>query len=671
MKDKIGELCYKQQKLQRYTYYISCVLAIFTLINVTGSQVLNEIHSNQYREESSEPPRQKLAFLFMIYDKHDLPSYWNQFFKNAPAEKFTILYHVKNEKKDIFTSQMKVPGIRKVPTIPSNWGDMSQVRVAIQLLRYGLEDQQAEKFIFISQSCLPLYDFDTMYEKLMSHEYSMFEFTDLEQSHGGRFSRFEYLLNHHSKDTIFKHSSWSLLKRSHAELLVREEEEIIKDFSTNCPYANCETSIYSPDEGLIGSALAFKGLLHEVMNGLVIHTNWYYGYIQHYSNFTLHDLQIARLRGAVVARKVKEDCEIQKKVREVIFNEISLGQALTSRYYVRPSQFSLKEQSYKSTFDVKTIMPPMIGQNGLPFYNNYYRGRLAILFVVNEYHHAEKVWTRFFKDIPNNFYQVYVIKTKITHGGKDFNFDDAPYQIPIKVIEFNQQLPFNVKSKPNFKTLSAQIQVVQAALQDNENKKFLLLSESCMPVFDFPTIYKTIMSSDSSFIDVSMINEKAQGKHKRYEQLMKVFNVDEIISHPSQIVLNRDHAEAIVQIQDQIAGFWGNFCDIENPETVVIATTLSNLGLLSGVENMCISFYDMHQQENYRKLLQVKREHVIDAKQRCLFLTKVQFLASVHNDAFNHIFGVEYDQTEVTFSSEVKYNNVENIFQKDNEQGEL
>ena len=80
---------------------------------------------------------------------------------------------------------------------------------------------------------------------------------------------------------------------------------------------------------------------------------------------------------------------------------------------------------------------------------------------------------------------------------------------------------------------------------------------------------------------------------------------------------------------NEIAHIWGNFCWLERPENVVIGTTLSKLGLLSGVENMCISYHDNQEQHIHSELGIITKDHVIDAKQRCLFLSDLSYTAPI------------------------------------------
>lgn len=235
---------------------------------------------------------------------------WTTFFENAPADKYSILYHSKFEENDQFPDQMRGLNVRKVPHVDSEWGDMGQVRVQIQLMRYAVADASVRKIIYVSQSCIPLYDFDTLYEKIMGHDFSMFEITPREQRAGGRFPRYDFLLEKFHSDEVVKHSNWIVLIRKHAQYLVENEPDVIGAFEELA-----KENVYSPDESVIGTSLARKGWLHEIANHIVIHANWCSGGIHHFDQFTIFDLQQARLKGAVIARKMYEDVKIDKAVR--------------------------------------------------------------------------------------------------------------------------------------------------------------------------------------------------------------------------------------------------------------------------------------------------------------------------------------------------------------------
>lgn len=48
----------------------------------------------------------------------------------------------------------------------------------------------------------------------------------------------------------------------------------------------------------------------------------------------------------------------------------------------------------------------------------------------------------------------------------------------------------------------AERRLLSNALLDFSNERFILLSESCIPVYNFPTVYEYLTSSDHSFVDV-------------------------------------------------------------------------------------------------------------------------------------------------------------------------
>lgn len=52
-----------------------------------------------------------------------------------------------------------------------------------------------------------------------------------------------------------------------------------------------------------------------------------------------------------------------------------------------------------------------------------------------------------------------------------------------------------------FSMIEAEIRLLANALLDISNERFILLSESCIPLFNFPTIYSYLLNSTTSFIE--------------------------------------------------------------------------------------------------------------------------------------------------------------------------
>eukprot|EP00347_Sterkiella_histriomuscorum_P006952 403350810 len=261
----------------------------------------------------------------MVYDKMLHPDIWNDFFNGISKDQYSIYYHARNE--DSFNLDPSF-NAQRVETVPSNWGDMGQVRVQIQLLRYALQDPQNQKFIYVSQSCIPLYNFTTFYDKIMSHPYTMLEIIPNTLNLGGRYPRMTELLKNYKDEEIIKHSNWIVFIRSHAQIMVDEENSIIKKFE------DVEEPISSPDEGVFGVTLASKGLLSEVWNTVVAHSVWYTSTIHHYVYLSPYHIQTARLSGALTMRKVVEDAIIEKSVYNLIREQVTLKDVLFSEEIV-------------------------------------------------------------------------------------------------------------------------------------------------------------------------------------------------------------------------------------------------------------------------------------------------------------------------------------------------
>ncbi|KAL5809905.1 hypothetical protein ACOSQ4_026473 [Xanthoceras sorbifolium] len=62
------------------------------------------------------------------------------------------------------------------------------------------------------------------------------------------------------------------------------------------------------------------------------------------------------------------------------------------------------------------------------------------------------------------------------------------------------------------------------ALLDLSNKRFVLLSESCIPLFDFKTIYNYIINSRSSFLG-SFDEPRKLGRGRYNPKMWPVINI--------------------------------------------------------------------------------------------------------------------------------------------------
>ena len=93
----------------------------------------------------------KLAFLFLTREDVNYPKIWDKFFKNN-MDRCNIYMHPKDGKKvKSFFKDYIIDNITD-----TSWGRISIVKAMNNLLKAAIKDGTNQKFIFVSESCLPL-----------------------------------------------------------------------------------------------------------------------------------------------------------------------------------------------------------------------------------------------------------------------------------------------------------------------------------------------------------------------------------------------------------------------------------------------------------------------------------------------------------------------------------
>lgn len=154
----------------------------------------------------------KIAFLFLTIDDVNFPEIWEYYFKNNNI-KFNIYCHAKNP------HNVKTPWLKKniIKDLTSTkWGHFTNA--IINLLRSALINKDNEKFMIVSESCLPIKSFDKFYSMLKSDDIktSYINVSKNDNNVNIKNSKIEenYLSN------IIKHSGWWCLSRHHVKKLL-------------------------------------------------------------------------------------------------------------------------------------------------------------------------------------------------------------------------------------------------------------------------------------------------------------------------------------------------------------------------------------------------------------------------------------------------------------------
>lgn len=166
----------------------------------------------------------KLAFLFLTYDNLRSKKIWKSFFEQADPNLYSIYIHPKNPKKVNGFQQYIIDDLCK-----TKWGHISIVRAELNLFKACYKDPLNEKAILCSDSCLPLYNFETIYNILMKEpkkSYVTFVKPNI-------LRKMRYLLLRHKNDLSLK--TWSsyehfaiVFQRALMKLFI--ENDLTKDF---------------------------------------------------------------------------------------------------------------------------------------------------------------------------------------------------------------------------------------------------------------------------------------------------------------------------------------------------------------------------------------------------------------------------------------------------------
>jgi hypothetical protein len=115
-----------------------------------------------------------IAFCFLVYDfivRYDI---WNYFFENIDDKKYVVYIHPKNniyKDYNFYKFNHKIVNHR-INTISKD--HISIVNAILQLLKETyIHNNNITHFIFLSQSCIPLYNFNKIYEITTKFNYSV------------------------------------------------------------------------------------------------------------------------------------------------------------------------------------------------------------------------------------------------------------------------------------------------------------------------------------------------------------------------------------------------------------------------------------------------------------------------------------------------------------------
>ncbi|KAL4026005.1 hypothetical protein IC575_014412 [Cucumis melo] len=129
----------------------------------------------------------KVAFMFLTAGPLPLATLWEKFFEGHNGL-YSIYVHSHPSYVDEIPQTSVFYG-RRIPSQAVYWGTASMIDAERRLLANALLDLSNQRFVLLSDTCIPLFNFNTIYNHLMTSNLSFISsFYDPRKSCGGRYN---------------------------------------------------------------------------------------------------------------------------------------------------------------------------------------------------------------------------------------------------------------------------------------------------------------------------------------------------------------------------------------------------------------------------------------------------------------------------------------------------
>ncbi|XP_016442465.2 glycosyltransferase BC10-like [Nicotiana tabacum] len=297
----------------------------------------------------------KVAFLFLARRNLPLDFLWKSFFENADADKISIYIHsepgfVFNESttRSSFFHDRQLNNSIKVA-----WGEASMIEAERLLLEQALKDPANRRFVLLSESCVPLYNFSYIYNYLRASPRSFVDsFLDKKEC------RYNPNMSPYIPMSKWrKGSQWITLIRRHAEV-VADDDVVFPVFKMFCKRShNC-----IPDEHYVQTLLAMHDSEGELERRTITYTEWNQSATNmdksswHPVTFSYEDA------GAEQIKRIKDIdnvyYETEYRTEWCHNNSTQVPCFLFARKFSRGAAMRLLSEGVISQFDASAIMDP-------------------------------------------------------------------------------------------------------------------------------------------------------------------------------------------------------------------------------------------------------------------------------------------------------------------------
>ncbi|KAK9681520.1 hypothetical protein RND81_10G007900 [Saponaria officinalis] len=178
--------------------------------------------------------------------------------------------------------------------------------------------------------------------------------------------------------------------------------------------------------------------------------------------------------------------------------------------------------------------------------------KIAFLFLTRRHLPLDFLWDSFFQGVDTMSYSIYI------HSQPGFVFDESTTRSP---FFYDRQLRNSIQvAWGESSMIAAERLLLDAALKDPANQRFVLLSDSCVPLYNFSFIYNYVVGSPKSYVDSFL--DKKEGRYNT--KMSPAIPKDNWRKGSQWFTLIRSHAEVVVD-DDLVFPVFRKYCKRRPP----------------------------------------------------------------------------------------------------------
>jgi hypothetical protein len=238
-------------------------------ISPLKQQLTTYMSTPHHTELIPQSPVLKVALLFIIIDDLPLENIWHEWMRGPNRQNVEIFIHAKYPER-VRSRWVQDRLIRS--NLRPAWGSIELSKAMYYLLEDALQFRSftADYFIFLSESCAPLYNIDEFFHRLSGETKSWIDYTDKATNGYAQASQFAPLKEVVPDTCVYKSDQWVMLNRTNAIQLVEFEK------NTTIPIWNLLSNVKASDEMWIPTILCImnNGLENVVERRKITYVDW-------------------------------------------------------------------------------------------------------------------------------------------------------------------------------------------------------------------------------------------------------------------------------------------------------------------------------------------------------------------------------------------------------------